>query len=242
MSRPQKLEHTLSFLLSLSLTIYLIVIVLYNVKLTPFIVLGLFSLLAIYLPDRYQYITIFLVYAPAAYSLYELIMNKNFTMLIELTTGYILSLSFLFGYSYYKSKTPASLYTSYFATYITTLLALESVLNSDKTAISIFYNYIFGAIKRGVLSAEVIGENSLPLSPYLAAISALAFVYYFNIKNSSEKVNLSNNVFLFSLILSISTIGVIVFYSLFFIDSVALSIIFTSASLIFISIYTRVVK
>lgn len=213
-----------------------------NVNMTLFIVLGLFSLLTMTLPDKYQNFIIFLIYAPAAYSLYELIMNGNFTMLIELTTGYILSLSFLFMYSYFKSNTPTSIYSNYFATYITTLLSLDAVLNSDKTAFSIFYNYIFRVFKTVMLSSEVIRETSLSLSPPLFAISVLAFVYYLSLKSSTKQVKPRDNVLLVSLILSISIIGVILFYSLLFIDSVALSLIFTAASLIAISVYTRVLK
>jgi len=242
LSHSQKYRYALSFLLSLSLIFYLIIIVLVNVKITLFIVLGLFSLLTMTLPDKYQNFVIFLIYAPAVYSLYELIMNENFIMLIELTTGYILSLSFLFMYGYFKSNTPTSIYTNYFATYITTLLSVDAVLNSDKTAFSIFYNYIFRVIKTVMLSSEVIREISLSLSSPLAAISALAFVYYLSLKGSTKQVKPSDNVLSVSLILSISIIGVIVFYSLLFVDSVVLSLIFTAASLIGISIYTRVLK
>lgn len=240
MRLPDKYKYTLTFLLSLSLVIYLTFITFSNVGVTPFIILGLFSILAITLPDRYQNITILLIYLPAAYSLYELVMNGNFEILIDLTTGYILSLSFLFAYGYYKSTTPASLYANYLATCITTLLALDAALNSDKTALSIFYNYVFRVVKRAALSSELIGEITPQLSSPLAAVSVLAFIYHLNLKFPSTDAKLRYNTVVMSVIWSVGMVGVIVLYSLFFVDSIALSLIFIAISLIAISIFTRV--
>jgi len=237
-----KSRRIISFLLSTSLIIYLLLIIFTNIQLTFFIVLGLLSILAIMLPDKYQQITIFLIYAPATYSLYELVANGRFLLLIELTTGYLLSLPILFAYSYYKSSTPASIYSNYFASCITTLLTLNATLSSDKTAISIFYNYLFGVIKRAMVSSEVIKELPIPFLAPLSALSGLAFCYYLILRGAAYHIKLNDRIMIASVMLSIVVVGIIVSYSMFFVDSIALGLILTSISLVAISIYTRVLR
>ena len=237
-----KARYAISFLSSILIIIYLLSVVFGNIQLTPFIVLGLISILAIMLPDKYQHITLFLIYAPATYSLYELVVNDDFYILIELTTGYLLSLPVLFVYGYYKSNTPTSIYSNYIGSCFASLLTLNAVLNSDGTAISIFYNYLFGVIKRAALSSEVINQFSLPFLAPLSAISGLAFCYYLFLRGMTYPIKFNEKALVTSLVMSISFVGIIVFYSMFFVDSIALGLILSSISLVAISAYTRVAK
>jgi len=237
-----KARYAISFLLSILIIIYLLSVVFRNIQLTPFIVLGLISILAIMLPDKYQHITLFLIYAPATYSLYELVVNDEFYILIELTTGYLLSLPILFVYGYYKSNTPTSVYSNYIGSCFASLLTLNAVLNSDGTAITIFYNYLFGVIKRAALSSEVINQLSLPFLAPLSAISGMAFCYYLFFRGMTYPIKFNEKVLVTSLVISISLVGIIVFYSMFFVDSIALGLILSSISLVAISAYTRATK
>jgi len=75
-----------------------------RISLTPFLVIGCVSLISTYLPPRYQLIVIPLIYAPALTSLGVLILDQRPQYLIELASGYILSIPILSIFSLAKAQ------------------------------------------------------------------------------------------------------------------------------------------
>jgi hypothetical protein len=101
---------------------------------------------------------------------------------------------------------------------------------------------LFGVIKRAALSSEVINQLSLPFLAPLSAISGMAFCYYLFLRGMTYPIKLDEKAIVTSLVISISLVGIIVIYSMLFVDSIALGLILSSISLVAISAYTRVAK
>ncbi|MEM0445631.1 MAG: hypothetical protein QW555_00415 [Nitrososphaerota archaeon] len=201
-----------------------------RIVLTPFLMLGLLSLLSTYLPPRYQFAVIPLIYAPAITSLAILVLDKQPEYLIDLASGYLVSLPFIAAVGILRSQNLRALLSTYIASLTSSyfLWAIAVQAGASKERLFLVMINLF-------LNRQGWGEISPPqYFAGLAAFSSIAMVTYAWREYGSALRHDLGEAFIVTATLASLAVALVVAYSLFFSDSVALGLLITGA----ISFYT----
>ncbi|MCS7146161.1 MAG: hypothetical protein RMJ28_02445 [Nitrososphaerota archaeon] len=192
-----------------------------QLQLTPFIVLGFISLLSTYLPLRYQFLIIPLIYLPAIVSLGILVLEKKPQYLIDLASGYLISIPFLTVIGLAKSANLKNSVIGYIASltsaYFTWVIAYES---KDRGG-GLFLSLISAFTDRQAW------EKVEPPQSFAAftALSSIALIIYLWRARGSVTRHLQSGPFIYAAVSASIAVASIVLYSLAFSDSVALGLI-----------------
>jgi hypothetical protein len=126
---------------------------------SPFVFLGIFSLIMILLSDRIKWGGILTVYLPAAYSIYILVVGGNPVPFISLASGYILAMPLVLIISMITARTPAALIGSYFTAYTSSLILYGAVYAGYNSPEKLFIYLVRG------LAAYIGSAESISLIP-----------------------------------------------------------------------------
>ncbi|GBC68638.1 hypothetical protein HRbin01_00321 [archaeon HR01] len=133
----------------------------------PFTLLGALSLLMIVGADRVKWVGLVMVYVPAIYSVYLLIVEASPSPFVSLAAGYIIATPIVFTISMITAKSPSGLVISYCAAYISSLMLYGAVYGGYSTPERLFLFLV-----RGLLS-YISSSESLNLLPPIYPETAL---------------------------------------------------------------------
>jgi len=138
----------ISGLLALSPSIYLTALSLAMVRPTPFTVIGFLSLPSVFLPLRYQNLGILMIYAPALYSIFELMQGRG-QYLMELAGCYVLSLPVLSAISLLRGSTSSGVVGSYLSSVISGAIVYAGVRAAQGDPKLVLYSLVQAVISPG---------------------------------------------------------------------------------------------
>lgn len=193
----------------------------FRVTFTLFLALGFISLLSTYLPARYQLLVIPLIYLPAITSLGVLIFERRPQFLIDLASGYLISIPFIAIISLIKSSSPRAAVLGYLASLTSSYFLWSITIESRGYGGQIFLSLIQMFMDRQAL------ERIQPPQHFaaLAAFSAIALILYVWRVEGSKLRHENSGPFIYSAVASSLAVALIVLYSLAFTDSVALGMV-----------------
>ncbi len=201
-----------------------------------FLLLGLVSLVSIYLPERAHYWVIPLIYVPALFSLYMLVAERQPGPLIELASGYLLSIPFLAVLAMARSTAPRPMITNYVSALAAALMLWLLVHQAAASRTELFLVLINMIIGRGIGG----GENVPQAYAVIAAVSTLALLlllYRYQSEGVSQEFA---RPFIYALSAASLATGLLVTYSLFFADSSALALLVSAFLTISLVVYLGV--
>lgn len=196
-----------------------------RIALSPFLILGLLSLLSTYLPPRYQFAIIPLIYLPAITSLAILVLEKRPEYLIDLASGYLISIPFITIVGLLKSQNLRTLASAYIASLTSSYFIWAIAAQSEADRGRLFLTMINMFLNRGVW-----GENALPQSyAALAAFSSITLVVYlWRVEGSTPRPSFEDTITVSATLASLAVASVVA-YSLLYSDSTALGLLITAA-------------
>ncbi len=192
---------------------------------TLFLVLGFLSLVSIYLPEKTHFWIIPLIYVPALFSLYTLVANKQPGPLIELASGYLISIPFLTTVGTLRASTPRSAISSYVSALTSAtllwMLAHHSTYGRPE---------IFVAMINMLVGRESWESPNLPQTyAVLTAISTLALIVNLGRPHGLTSSREFSRPLIYSLTAASITTALLVLYSVVFTDSTPLALLVTAA-------------
>ncbi len=221
-----------SGLLALSPSLYLTALSLAVVRLTPFTVIGVLSLPSVLLPLRYQNVGILMIYAPALYSIFELMQGRG-QHLMELAGCYVLSLPILSAISLLRGSTSSGVVGSYLSSVISGTIVYAGVMAAQGDPKLVLYSLVQAVISPGRMEADVLRAAALQYLTPLVAISLVALVVYVHLKIGGGAEPFYRTV-IGAGAAAVGVVAVTVLYSLLF-EDVTLFILLTVSGLLVVS-------
>ncbi|MEM0381353.1 MAG: hypothetical protein QW059_01605 [Nitrososphaerota archaeon] len=196
-----------------------------RISLTPFLILGCLSLLSTYLPAKYQHLIIPLIYLPAITSLVILVLERIPQYIIDLASGYLISIPFISMIGLIKSPnlrtTVISYITSLTSSYLVWVIAIESTEHGGQLFLSLINVFI---------SREAWERPQPPqIFAALTAFSSIALVIYLWRSYGAVFRREQGDALLLSATAASLAVASVVLYSLFYDDSVALGLIIAAS-------------
>ncbi|MDJ0275159.1 MAG: hypothetical protein NYU90_08220 [Aigarchaeota archaeon] len=171
----------LSGTLALMPSIYLTALSLSLVRATPFTVLGILSLPSVFLPLRYQNLGILMIYAPAIYSIYEMLMGRG-QFLMELAGCYVLSLPILSAFSLLRGSTTSGVLGSYLSSVVSGAIVYGGVNAAKGDPKMVLYSLVQAIISPAEFEGNALNEQTLMYLTPLVAISLVALVVHLHLR------------------------------------------------------------
>ncbi len=221
-----------SGLLALSPSLYLTALSLAMVRPSPFTVIGLLSLPSVFLPLRYQNLGILMIYAPALYSIFELMQGKG-QYLMELAGCYVLSLPVLSAIALLRGSTSSGVVGSYLSSVISGTIVYAGVRAAHGDPKLVLYSLMQALISPGKTEADVLRTPELQYLTSLVAISLVALVVYVHLKVGGGAEPFYRTV-IGAGSAAVGVVAVIVLYSLLF-EDVTLFILLVGSALLVVS-------
>jgi hypothetical protein len=222
----------ISGLLALSPSIYLTALSLAMVRPTPFTVIGFLSLPSVFLPLRYQNLGILMIYAPALYSIFELMQGRG-QYLMELAGCYVLSLPVLSAISLLRGSTSSGVVGSYLSSVISGAIVYAGVRAAQGDPKLVLYSLVHAVISPGRTEADVLRAPALQYLTPLVAVSLVALAVYVHLKVGGGAEPFYRTV-IGAGAAAVGVVAVTVFYSLLF-EDVTLFILLISSALLVVS-------
>ncbi|MEM0482349.1 MAG: hypothetical protein QXM16_05635 [Nitrososphaerota archaeon] len=196
-----------------------------QIQLTPFLVLGCISLLSTYLPARYQYVVIPLIYMPAIASLSILVLERRPQYLIDLAGGYLVSIPFIAMIGLAKSQSLRASVLSYITSLTSTYFIWATAAQARREGGHLFLSLVNMFVNRQAW------ERVQPPQFFaaLTALSSIALAVYLWRVYGSLLVREQGEVLIFSATAASLAVALIVLYSLVYADSVALGLIIAAS-------------
>lgn len=192
---------------------------------TLFLVLGFLSLVSIYLPEKTHLWIIPLIYVPALFSLYMLVADKQPGPLIELASGYLISIPFLTTVGTLRASTPRSAISSYISALTSATLLWMLAHHSTSGRPEIFVSLINMLVGR-----ESWEPPTLPQTyAVLTAISTLALIVQLDRLCGLAFSREFSRALIYSLTAASITTALLVLYSVVFTDSTPLALLVSAA-------------
>ena len=221
-----------SGLVALSPSLYLTALSLATVRPTPFTVIGLLSLPPVFLPLRYQNLGILMIYAPALYSIFELMQGKG-QYLMELAGCYVLSLPVLSAISLLRGSTSSGVVGSYLSSVISGTVVYAGVRAAHGDPKLVLYSLMQALISPGKTEADVLRTPELQYLTPLVAVSLVALVVYIHLKIGGGAEPFYRTV-IGAGSAAVGVVAVTVLYSLLF-EDVTLFILLAGSALLVVS-------
>ncbi len=221
-----------SGLLALSPSIYLTALSLAMVRASPFTVIGLLSLPSVFLPLRYQNVGILMIYAPALYSIFELMQGKGH-YLMELAGCYVLSLPLLSSISLLRGSTASGVVGSYLSSVISGAIVYAGVKKAEGDPKFVMYSLVQALISPEKMEEGALEAQALQYLTPLTAISLIALVVYVHLKIGGGAEPFYRTVIAAGAS-AVGAVALIVAYSLLF-EDVTLFILLLCSALVVVS-------
>ncbi|MEM4373879.1 MAG: hypothetical protein QXI97_02640, partial [Nitrososphaerota archaeon] len=213
---------------------------------SPFVFLGMSSLIMIMMADRVRLVGLVIVYVPALYAVYVLVSGGNPIPFISLAAGYILATPLVLAIGTATSSSPSGLVTSYFSAYVSGLILYGAIHSSYYTPERLFIFLVRGFLSY-VASSESLGlippqtpETTLIATPTAASTIGLVIRLMTVAKPVKGQPEASAGFWLKALILGLSAgIGVASFSFFNPTLSAVASVTLSSSLLLFLAIYSR---
>jgi len=141
----------------------------------PYILLGMFSLIAISLSEKVKFVGVTLVYVPVIYTVY-LLLAGVIDPFLGLAAGYILSGPLVFALNTFNSRSSSGILSGYFTSYIASLLIYGAASSDGMRPERIFINIVQNVM--GIFSREQLNiiPPSTPPTTLLATITAISTI------------------------------------------------------------------
>lgn len=213
---------------------------------SPFIFLGISSLIMIMTAERVKWFGIVTVYIPAFYAVYVLIAAGNPTPFIALAAGYIMAVPLVLMISMATSRSPSGLITSYFTGYVASLMLYGAIFSGYATPERLFiflvrgfFSYLGSSESLGLIPPQN-PDTILLATP--TAISTLGLVIRLMASGAPAKGQPGSSPYLWLKALILSLLAALAASSLSGVDpalSAALSLALASSMLSILAVYSR---
>jgi len=192
---------------------------------TLFLVLGFLSLVSIYLPEKTHIWIIPLIYVPALFSLYTLVADKQPGPLIELASGYLISIPLLTTVGMLRASTPRSAISNYISALTSATLLWMLAHHSTSGRPEIFVALINMLVGRESWEAPILPQTYAVLT----AMSTLALMVHLGRAHGLASSREFSRTLIYSLTAASITTALLVLYSVVFTDSTPLALLVTAA-------------
>ncbi|MCS6788734.1 MAG: hypothetical protein NZ733_05545, partial [Aigarchaeota archaeon] len=205
---------------------------------TLFSALGFLSLSTTMLPPRLQTLTLTLIYAPALYSVYDLLTSSNL-LLLDLAGGYVISLPVLVLFSVLQARSVAGLVGAYISSVVMGMVSFFSVQVSDGNPRALLYSLV-SSILRGRESelGSIDISTTGPVVP-LMAVSLISLLLFAHQRLGFKSESLYGTL-IKSGAIAISLLAFIVYYSMNFSDGAVAATLLVALSVLFGGAYAAI--